>query len=219
MTGLKRMAVRGVAVAVCIAALACAGDAVSPLRQVSPTGAAQLDRGESPEPNFLSPAPGAPSIANPQIVFTAIKGQDIIARMYYRPTRIGHDSVVYAQFRVPSQALLAAPDGHLINNGESVRITMTLVDVEHGIIDFQPSGLRFSSKNPAVLKINYTYANRDLNGDGVVDARDALLRAALHIICRETDSSPWVPIPSSNSTELNEVEAAIRGFSGYAVDY
>jgi hypothetical protein len=218
MTGLNRIVARAMVVAACVAAWACTGDAVSPSRQVS-AAQARPDRGGPPEPNFLTPAPGAPSIANPQIVFTATKGQDIIVRMYYRPTRAGHDSALYAQFRVPSQALQTRPDGRSINNGESVQITMTLVDADHGIIDFQPSGLRFSAKNPAVLKVNYENANPDLNGDGVVDAQDALLRTLLHIICRETSSSPWFPIPSANATELNEVEAAIRGFSGYAVDY
>jgi hypothetical protein len=96
---------------------------------------------------------------------------------------------------------------------------MTLVDPSRGIIDFQPSGLRFSASNPPQLKISYENANLDLNGDGVVDARDRLIQLTFHISVRENPADPFVPLPSVVETDLDEVESAIFGFSGYAIEF
>jgi hypothetical protein len=220
MTGKFRITARVAALALCAFALGCGRDAVSPTSALAPSNAAHFSKGsDDSDPNFLSPAPDAPSIANPVIVFTATKGRDTVVRMIYNKGRTGRDSALFAQFRVPSQGLAYRPDGTAIAQGESVQITMTLVDATRGIIEFQPSGLRFSSKNPAVLKVSYEHANPDLNGDGVVNATDTQLRSQLHIICRESPTSQWFSIPSTNSLELNEVEAPILGFSGYAIDF
>jgi hypothetical protein len=214
---------RAVVLASCSAIASCGHDTVAPSSPLAvpsaATGAARADKGRDSGPRFLRPGDSAPAIANPSITFVATKGQDVIVRMYYRPTRAGHDSSVFAEFRVAQQALDRRPDGSAIANGESVVITMTLVDAARGIIDFEPSGLRFSSRKPAVLRISYANANRDLNGDGVVDARDLLLEQTLHIACQETPSSPWIPVPSSKTVEGDEIEASISGFSGYAIDF
>jgi hypothetical protein len=183
-----------------------------------PSGGSGSGGGSGTDPNFLHPAVGTPSILNPVIVFTAVKGEDKIVKMFYQPRRLG-DSSVFALFRVPQQALDFRPDGTPIASGDSVQITMTLVDADRGIIDFQPSGLRFSAKHPASLKISYRDADQDLNQDGRVDILDLLLRLQIHIICRESPSDPWAPIPSINDAGLGEVQAAILGFSGYAIEY
>ncbi|MDB4878346.1 MAG: hypothetical protein JWM41_4792 [Gemmatimonadetes bacterium] len=204
---------------------ACGRDPISPRAAHATSSSPSLSRGSSgisgsssDDPYFLTPAPGAPSILNPVIVFTVQKGVDKVVKMYYQPRRPG-DSTVFAQFRVPQDGLASRPDGTPIANGESVQITMTLIDADKGIIDFQPSGLRFSTKHSATLKISYRFADPDLNHDGVVDFRDTLLRQMLHMICRETPNDPWTPIPSANNTDLDEVQAAILGFTGYAIEY
>jgi hypothetical protein len=200
---------------------ACANDATAPRDShlLAPSDAAHHDVIVEDDPHFLTMSANAPAIANPVITFTATKGRDAIVKMYFHATRAGHDSTVFATFKVPSKALAFRPDGSPINDGESVTITMTLTDAAHGIIDFQPSGLKFSTKNPASLRISYADDDADLNGDGVVDLQDLLTVPLLHIICRESPDSPWFRIPSTLQPEAGEVEGIIYGFSGYAIDF
>jgi hypothetical protein len=222
---------------------ACSRDLVAPRADnaIKPTASASAEK-DLGDPTFLQPADGAPTIANPVIAFWAVKGRDQIVKMVYSSASrggglgddgrrhgggnggganggSGHDSVVFAEFRVRAKSLVTRADGSPIADGDSILITMTLVDPNHGIIDFQPSGLRFSTKNPAQLKISYENANLDLNGDGVVDARDRLIQLTFHIGVRENPGDPFLPLPSAVDTELDEVETAILGFSGYAIEY
>lgn len=171
------------------------------------------------DPDFLQAADGAPAIANPVIVFTAVKGRDTTVSMVYQRSRRGGGNDLFAEFRVRARSLAFRPDGQPIADGESVQITMRVVDQAHGIIDFQPSGLQFSARDPARLKISYAHTDPDLNHDGVLDARDAVLRRGLHMICRESPTSPWTPVPSTNDSGNDAVDALIRGFSGYAIEY
>jgi hypothetical protein len=209
----------------------CARDAGVPNAPLPPStsgAAVAFDKGSGSgsshdsgrDPNFLEPAPDAPSIANPLIVFTATRGRDTTVQMRYQRSRHGGGGDdVFAEFRVDARSLAFRPDGHPIADGESIQITMRLVDAVHGIIDFQPSGLQFSARDPARLEISYAHANPDVNGDGVVDGRDAALRRGLRVICRETPTSPWTPVPSVNDSGNDVIDAVVRGFSGYAIEY
>lgn len=218
--------------ALCLAAfVSCGRDATAPNAVLAPTAPAGLDKGpgngsgkgSDKDPEFLESAEGTPPIANPVIVFTAVKGRDVTVRMIYERSRRGRhgggDYDLFAEFRVGERSLAFRPDGRPIADGEPIQITMRLVDAVHGIIDFQPSGLRFSASDPARLRISYAHADADLNKDGVVDARDAALRRGLHMICRETPTSPWTPVPSINDSDDDVVGALIFGFSGYAIEY
>jgi hypothetical protein len=206
----------------------CARDTDAPLAPSASGARVAFDKGpgngsshdSGRDQNFLEPAPDAPSIANPLIVFTATRGRDTTVQMRYQRSRHGGGGGdVFAEFRVDARSLAFRPDGRLIADGESIQITMRLVDAARGIIDFQPSGLQFSGRDPARLKISYAHANPDVNADGVVDGRDAALRRGLHVICRETPTSPWTPVPSVNDSGNDVIDAIVRGFSGYAIEY
>jgi hypothetical protein len=67
--------------------------------------------------------------------------------------------------------------------------------------------------------MSYAETDTDLNDDGTVDATDQALTKALRIWRRETPTSPWLPVASSNSTEMDDIEALIGGFTGYAIAY
>ena len=211
----------------CFAALAsCAHDASEPNTPRAPAASVAFDKGpgkgsgSARDPDFLHAAADAPAIANPVIVFTAVRGRDTTVRMVYQHSRHGGGGDdLFAEFRVDARSLVFRPDGRAIADGESIQITMRLVDAVHGIIDFQPSGLRFSARDPARLKISYAHTDPDINGDGMVDARDTALRRGLHLICRETPTSPWTPVPSVNDSGNDVVDAPILGFSGYAIEY
>jgi len=119
---------------------------------------------------------------------------------------------------VRQRSLWRRPDGSLIAQGDSVLITLTLVDPVHLIVDCQPSGLLFSPHDPARLKFSYADVDDDLNGDGVVNATDSALTRVLSVWRQETPTSPWILVPSTTTGSF-DVEADIGGFTGYAIAY
>jgi len=170
--------------------------------------------------NTLRPAPGAPAIANPVVAFYAKKGEDREAFMYYRPdSSSGRDSAVFLRLRVRQRSLDQRPDGSPIAEGDSVLITITLVDAARLIVDCQPAGLRFSASDPADLKMSYLEADQDLNDDGSVNSSDQQLLGQLQIWRRETPDARWEPLQTEQSTETHEVESQISGFTSYAIAY
>ena len=167
--------------------------------------------------SLIRAASDAPAIANPTLSFYATKGVDAEAIMWYRPRAGRTDSTMFVRFRVDRRSLLTRPDGSAIADGDSVLITMTLSDPTHLVVDFQPSGLRFSAANPAELKISYLEADKDFNDDGVVDSSDTAFEAALSMWRRELSTSPWAKLSSSLVTSTHEVEATLTGFTSYAI--
>ena len=205
----RRMLGAAVAVALVAAPLAgCGSDSTGPSGE-KPTG----------DLHFLRPAPDAPPLANPQLTFTATRGVRTEQVIYYRPRAGESDSSEFLRFRVDDGSLDRRPDGTPIANGESVLITITVVDAARLIVDFQPSGLRFAADRPARLHIHFAEADHDFNDDGVVNGTDAELERELSIWRQERDGDPWTKEPSLVETELDEVEADILGFTHYAVAY
>ena len=102
-------------------------------------------------PHFLRAKAGAPTIANPVIRFYAKKGQRKTVFMLYHARPGQRDSTDLIRFRLRENSLLARPDGRPIKNGETVLITLRLVDPVKLIVDFQPAGLRFNPRDPADL--------------------------------------------------------------------
>lgn len=169
------------------------------------------------EPRFLRPALSAPPVANPVLSFYAKKGQDAEAIMWYRKEADRPDSTEFIRFRLADNSLLTRPDGTLIAPGDSVLITITLVEPERLIIDMQPSGLRFSPVKPAELKISFSEADEDLDADGDVDTEDGAIVSQFAIWRRERAGDPWVKLSSLVEVGTHEVKAFISGFTGYAI--
>lgn len=200
-------------------AVACGRDALSPSRSSAAPNTRVSDDAPPAAPHFLTTQSGAPPIANPVISFWAKRGTDAVGTMYYAALPGAKDSTAFLTLRIRARSLATRPDGSPIADGDSVLITITLIDPVRMIVDCQPSGLKFFPDRPATLKMSFLHANDDLNGDGVVDSADLALLNALRIWRREEPTDPWFAQPSDVSLELHEVEADIRGFSGYAVAY
>ena len=166
---------------------------------------------------FLHPAAGAPSIANPVVSFYAKKGEDRSVQMVYHLAAGQKDSTVFIDLRVPARALAYRPDGTPFAVGDSVLITITLVDPTRLIADFEPIGLRFSPDRPAHLKISYAEADSDLNGDGTVNATDRRLTSQLRIWGQESAGDPWFGLNSVVDQGVHEVEAELGGFTSYSI--
>ena len=196
--------------------LGCTGEPVVPHAEVPvpPGGPLPSDRApatSAPAPVFLTPAPDAPTVANPVVSFWAIRGQDHTVRMYYHARAGAPDSTTFAELRVRRTSLAAYPDGRPFATGDSVRITVSLVDAERLIVELQPSGLRFSADQPARLKLSFEHTD--------AAAASPQIEQTLRIWRRESANLPWTSLVSDVETGLHEVKAELSGFSGYAIAY
>jgi hypothetical protein len=205
-------------------AAGCTGDLVAPAaspvlsRHTAATYGTTLEM-DTATPHFLQPRPDAPAIANPVVSFWAKQGEDRRVRMYYHAAPGATDSTTFLELRVGNDALAAYPDGRLFARGDSVLITVTLVDAERLIVDCQPSGLRFSADDPATLKMSFGEADPDVNHDGTITAADTTLERTFRIWRRESPTDAWVAQSSLVELGLNEVRSKVFGFSGYAIAY
>ncbi len=147
--------------------------------------------------------------------FWAVKGENRELRLRHAAPA-GQEGERFLEFKVPGDALLSRPDGRPFAEGDSILITVT-VDVQaRFIFDFQPSGLRFSPDKPAELRIDFTRSRRDVNGDGVIDSRDRVLREGLGIWKRENTTAPWIRLQSLR-IDPDRIRADITGFTGFAL--
>ena len=119
------------------------------------------------------------------------------------------------EFKIPGNSLQRRPDGTAFRRGDSVRITVRLPDAGRFSFEFQPSGLRFDPDRPAELRIRYTYANRDFNGDGRVDDADRAFDFG--VWRQEASGQPWAGLVTLRDADLEEVRADVLGFTKFAV--
>jgi hypothetical protein len=173
----------------------------------------------SDPPLVLRVAAGAPELVNPVVTFWAYYDRDSQAQIVYRAPASATDSVTLVDFTVPAQSLSTLPDGSTISSGDSVLITMSILNPLILDVSFEPSGLQFSSSKPARLRLGFGNADMDLNGDGSVDGDDAALEAQLHIWQQEDILSPWTELSSTVDADAKVVSADIPGFTHYAVAY
>ena len=123
----------------------------------------------------------------------------------------------FLRFEVPGDALLRKPDGSPFQVGDSILITITVVDPARFLFRFEPSGLQFNPEHPARLKIHYMFSNHDFNHDGVVDSDDDAIEHILDLWQREGTTSPWFRVGSVKFEESDEIDANILSFSEYAL--
>ena len=123
----------------------------------------------------------------------------------------------FLRFEVPGDALLRKPDGSAFAAGDSILITITVVDQTQFLFRFEPSGLQFSADHPARLKIHYNLSNHDFDDDGTVDSTDDAIEHQLDIWRREGSTSPWFRVGSVKFEETDEIDANILSFSEYAL--
>lgn len=169
---------------------------------------------------FLPHVAGAPALANFTASFWAVKGKTRQASLYYRRQPGELDSTEFVRFRVDDKALFKRPNGTPFAKGDSVLITLAVVDTARLIVDFQPSGLSFDPKSPARLWISWAETLRDLNGDGAVNGADEAIRLATQSIWKqETAGALWQTIKTSFDFPFERMSAKITSFTRYAMAY
>ena len=157
------------------------------------------------------------ALADREVSLWAVRGEDREVRLNYAPDSVGAEPERFLKFRVREETLVTHPNGSAVAPGDSVLITIRVDDAGRFLFDFQPSGLGFNPDEPAELEVSYLRANPDLNGDGVVDGLDAALEASLSLWKQESPGDPFEKIGTLKFEELDEVEAEITSFTGFAL--
>jgi hypothetical protein len=169
--------------------------------------------------HFLRTKAGAPSLATLSDSFYAKRGEDRAITIYYHALPGAKDSVKLLDFRVRAGSLATSPDGRTYLPGDSVLIRVTITDSARMMVQFEPSGLKFSPASPATLELSFFEADDDLDQDGFVNARDAELKTQLAVWVQETRGGLWTKLSGALFLDLKELETDIPGFSGYAAAY
>ncbi len=152
--------------------------------------------------------------------FWAVRGQTRTLDIEFPASGIAGDTVEpFLKLTVPPGALASRPDGTPFADGDSVLITAT-VDEDLLLVEFQPSGLTFSSSDPALLSIWYTGAQGDLDSDGDVDQDDVYIDAALLGVWYQGDGSTnWDEIEATQSFVGKWFDTPLLHFSTYAISW
>ena len=146
--------------------------------------------------------------------FWAVRGEERRLELRYGDSS-GPGGPEFLEFRVRDESLLRRPDGSLFQEGDSILITVSVDPGGRFVFNFEPSGLLFDPAEPAELEVNTELADRDLNGDGVVNEADDRIKQELSIWKQETLSDPWLQLQSLRVRE-HEIRADVTGFTGFA---
>jgi hypothetical protein len=123
----------------------------------------------------------------------------------------------FLRFEVPGDALLRKPDGTAFQGGDSILITVTVVDSADFRFQFEPAGLVFNPEHPARLRVRYHESNHDFDDDGDIDAADDAIEHVLDLWWREGPAALWFRVGSVKFEELDDLDANILRFSEYAL--
>lgn len=154
---------------------------------------------------------------NTEVSFYAKVGRDAEASIYFLDEQ-GQRGKRFAQLQIESRSLATKPDGTSFVAGDSVLITMRIIDPVEIQVELLPSGIKFSTSRPAELKLDYKETKGDLNGDGKHDGDDDHIESNLSIWRQEKPGDPFVKIGSIKSDE-GELKADLTGFSRWAIAY
>ncbi len=159
----------------------------------------------------------APPLLTTQANFWAKVGEGREVRLFYQGAAPGDTGDEYLRFEVPGDGLYRKPGGAAFLPGDSILITVTVLDATRFHYQFEPSGLQFSGDHPARLKIKYFDCQHDFNGDGVIDAEDTRIEGLLSIWERSGPGAPWFRLGTVQFEELDELDANIPSFTEHAV--
>jgi hypothetical protein len=171
------------------------------------------------ELRLLTVASTAPPLATTTTSFWAVKGKNAGVDLWYHALPGQRDSTKFHEFRMGGSTLDRRPDGSVIAQGDSVLITLTVVSPTNLIVDFQPSGLKFSANDPAKLKMFFASCGDDLDRDGQVTSSDDAIEQQLSIWRQEAPTAPWIKVSSLVVKDNKEIDAELGGFTGYAIAY
>jgi hypothetical protein len=159
----------------------------------------------------------APPLLTTQASFWAKVGDGREVRLFYQGATPSDTGQEYLRFEVPGDGLYRKPDGSAFLPGDSILITVTVLDPTRFRYQFEPSGLRFSPEHPARLKVRYFDGQHDFNGDGVEDSEDVRIEGILDLWERTGPGALWFRLGAVKFEQLDELDANILSFTEHAV--
>ena len=159
----------------------------------------------------------APPLVATRDSFWAKVGDGRELHLNYEGVAPGSIGEEFLRFEVPGDGLYRKPDGSAFQPGDSILITVTVLDPTKFLFQFEPSGLRFSPDHPARLKVEYFDGEHDFNGDGVEDSTDVAIEQVLDLWERSGPGAPWFRLGAVKFEELDELDANIYSFTEHAV--
>ena len=170
-----------------------------------------------PQLNFVRQDTAAPPLVATRDSFWAKVADGRELALFYQGATPADSGDEFLRFEVPGDGLYRKPDGSAFQTGDSILITVTLVDAAKFIFQFEPAGLRFSPSHPARLKVRYANSEKDFNGDGVEDSTDVEIETELDLWYRSAPGALWFKVGAVKFENLDEIDANIASFSQYAV--
>lgn len=168
--------------------------------------------------NILRIAATAPPLESNEISFYAVRGQGREGILYFQDGNGGRGEE-YLRLKFDGESILTDASGVPVAVGDSVLIHVTVVDPATIQFQFEPAGILFNPLHMPELRIRYDESDHDFNEDGVEDAKDADIEAALSLWRQETVGGIYVKLPTLLTADVDEVEGLIPGFSRYAIAY
>ena len=159
----------------------------------------------------------APPLLSTQASVWAKVGDGRELHLNYQGVAPGDTGEEFLRFEIPGDGLYRKPDGSAFAPGDSILITVTVLDPTRFLFQFEPSGLRFSPEHPARLKVEYFDSEHDFNDDGVVDSVDVQIEHILDLWERSGPGAPWFKLGAVKFEELDELDANIYSFTEHAV--
>ena len=159
----------------------------------------------------------APALVTKRDSFWAKVGDGRELHLNYRGANPSDTGEEFLRFEVPGDALFRKPDGSAFQVGDSILITITVVDSSRFNFQFEPAGLQFSPDHPARLKVEYLHADHDYNEDGVENSADSTIEHTLDVWRREGPTVDWFRVGSVKFEDLDEIDANILSFTEYAI--
>lgn len=190
--------------------LACSDD--------GPAGPSAGDQRDEALLKILRLAATSPPLWNPEVTFWAKQGQGAEIGIYFQDPQ-GQKGEKFVELDLDGESLLEYPDGTPFTPGDSVLITMRVVDATKLLVEFEPAGLRFNPVKPAQLEFRYRFADDDFNEDGTVNATDDQIELILGIWRQATPGAPFVRLGTLRIEQLEELDADLLGFSRFAIAY
>ncbi|HJS42362.1 MAG TPA: hypothetical protein VJ755_02750 [Gemmatimonadales bacterium] len=171
----------------------------------------------SAELNIIRHASLAPPLLSMQASVWAKVGDGRELHVNYQGATPADTGEEFLRFEIPGDALLRKPDGSAFQPGDSILITVTVVDSAFFHFEFQPAGLVFNADHPARLRVRYLEADHDFDDDGDVDSADDDIEHVLDLWHRTGTGALWYRVGSVKFEHLDELDANILSFSEYAV--
>lgn len=175
------------------------------------TAPVERDLVDESELTFVRVDPEAPPLLALEVSFWAVQGQDRQVQISYENGDYGNGKCLL--FRVPADAVMLG-----VAPGDSVRITIRVLDAKEFRFEFLPEGMQFDPAHPAQLEIRYRWADPDFDGDGDVDPRDLLLSQTFGLWSRLGPGTTWERVTTAErKPDQTEIHAPVFGFTQYAL--